>query len=146
MFLSMLVSLIEVALDAPLRSTLKILRHEFHLSNLRLVRNLLVDFRKCLLKLGLQFRLAESVQFSLVIVRVNERYQCSVILDDKRIHNIGNIIQDTLDLLRINILSGRSENHTLGTSLEEQEALVVHNAHISCMEPPVLVHDFGGSL
>ena len=67
-----LVSLIKISLDTSLRSPFEILRHEFHLGNLGIVRNLLVDFRKSLMQFRLKFSLAESVKLCLMIVRLDK--------------------------------------------------------------------------
>lgn len=76
-----LVSLIEIAFDASLRCSLEIFRHELHLGNLGIVRDLLVDFRKRLYKFRFELRFGQAVELCLMVVRVDERYQCAVVFD-----------------------------------------------------------------
>ena len=139
----MLVPLVQIAFDAAFRGALEIFRHKLYLLDFCVVGDFFVDFRQGVVQALLQVAAAQSVQFALVVVGIDQGRQSAIFFDDEGIHYVGKAVDHGFQLFGIDVLSGRPQDHALGTASQEEVTVFVHDAHVARAEPAVLREGIG---
>ena len=97
--------MIEITLDASLGSPFEVFRKELHLLDLSVVGNLLVDFRESIGESLLKCSAVKAVNHTLMIVRIDESGKSAFVFNYEGIYDLSEIIDDSLEVLWIDVLS-----------------------------------------
>ena len=123
--------LIHEALDAAFGGFLKLLIADFYVSNLAVLRKVLIDIFDGRSDEQLDVLISIFGRLKELIIRINERHQFVVAIYDKRLYHLINGVYQILNLLGVDVLSGRAEDHVLVAALDIDISLLIEQSEVA---------------
>ena len=129
---------IHKSLDTHLRSLCERLADEFNFGDLAVAwqyavggnPDFLGDFRYGLL--------IEVILLDGVLVEIDECHDLAAAVHNYALSNVRLVVDDGFELLRVNVLAVCTQDHALAATLDEDVAVLVHDAEVSSAEESVL--------
>ena len=126
---------VEEAFDRTLRRFLKLLFVESEADDLFVGIDHGVDHAAVFFHLAVEGVLIQAGFFDFLVVGVDEGVEFVAFLDDYALQHVGQCVELVFDLLGVDVLSARAEQHILATATNEEIARFVDHTEVACVVP-----------
>ena len=137
--------MVKIPFDTAFRCFFKFFVVYFYFGNLAVTRENFVHRNAVFLHYLFDF-VGQSLFFGVLEIRVNQCYEFSLLLDDDRLVDVGQIIDFGFDFFWVDILSRGSQNHAFAASFEVDVVVIVDDGEVAGVEPAVFQHGIGSFL